>query len=583
MSAQHQLLNGDAARMRRETRLMIQFVVAMLILGSSCWWIIPKITPACKGWLGRRYVPEIIQHTREHDWPSAVVAMKSALRWAPDDPAVLHAAMELIVTAGGEPRTVISFVRRLQQRGYATSEDIAQMGRMYIRLSETAKANEVFETIRPEDRHQPNALMLQSDLLAADGRKKEAVEARRAALLLMNDQPEALIELAQMDLASGDPAQRRYICERLWQAARGHAQALSAIEVLATVKDLTLPQAAELLELVNASTGDPVRQNKARLTVLSAHMRLSPQMRSDIVQAEVIRWGGQPAKFAPLAVWLVAERETARLLRLVPAKVAMRYTDLLPPYVAALRIEKKWRELDDLLQPGKIDDAFSPQQIRLWRAENLSHLDTDLSRARQMLSLVFEEAGRGEKLAETLQVAALAEQLNLWDTAQICFQAVAVKHPQTREAMLPKIYEMAENQRDGRGMLQVCDSLLEWRPDSVSYLLQKLYLQMLLGIEIEMAAQTLQTVANSNSERYGNQIWLLNAMAAYRQSRPDQMAAALSQVAAPEELPPGLRSVYAALYKQTAQADMGRAFRLVERVHPALLLPEEKIFLKRAL
>lgn len=576
--------SSGTARMRRETWLMIRFVAVMLVLGVGCWLVIPQVMPALKGWLGRRHLPAMTQHTRERDWPNAVAAMQSALRWAPDDPAVLHAAIELVVTAGGDPRTVISFIRRLQHNDHATSEDIAQMGRMHIRLSEATKARDVFETIPLQDRRQKHALMLLADLLVADGKTGEAIEARRAALLLGNsDELETLLQLAQIDLTSNDPGRRRVIREQLWQAAREGEMALPAIETLAATKDLTTPQADELLKLLNAAPGDAGRKHLVRLKVLSAQMRLSPQLRNDIVQGEIIRWDGQPAKLAPLAGWLVAEHESARLLSLVPAQAAMRYTDLLAPYVAALRVEKKWRELDGLLQPGKIDAAFPAQQIRLWRAETQAHLDSDLSRVRQTLALVFEEAGRGEKLGETAQAATLAEQLNLWDIAQHCYQALSTKHPQTREVMLPKIFEMAENQRDGRGMLQACTALLEWKPDSVPYLLQKLYLQMLLGTEIELAAQTLQTVAISGSAGRVDQIRLLHALAAHRQGRHDQMIAALSQVATPENLPPGQRSVFAAFLKQSPKADAGHVFRLVERVHPALLLPEEKVFLQRAL
>jgi len=141
---------------------------------------------------------------------------------------------------------------------------------------------------------------------------------------------------------------------------------------------------------------------------------------------------------------------------------------------------------------------------------------------------------------------------------------------------------MAEYQRDGEGMLEACSSLLDMKPDSMPYLLQKLYLQMLLGTEIELADQNLQNIEVTGSTERVDQIHLLHALSAYRQGLMDDLRATLPKVSKPENLPPGQRTVFAAFLKLSG-GDEGRVFRLVERVPPLLLLPEEKVFLQRAL
>jgi hypothetical protein len=170
----------------------------------------------------------------------------------------------------------------------------------------------------------------------------------------------------------------------------------------------------------------------------------------------------------------------------------------------------------------------------------------------------------------------------LWELAQRYYHAVAIKHPHTQQALVPKIYQMAEYQHDGLGMLQACDSLLKLKPDSTPYLLQKLYLQMLLGTEIELAHQTLQNMSLSGSAERLDQIHLLHALSAYRQNQLEELRDTLPKVSKPENLPPGQRTVFAAFLKLSG-GDAGRVFRLIERVPPPLLLPEEKIFLQRAL
>jgi hypothetical protein len=75
---------------------------------------------------------------------------------------------------------------------------------------------------------------------------------------------------------------------------------------------------------------------------------------------------------------------------------------------------------------------------------------------------------------------------------------------------------------------------------------------------------------------------LLQALAAFREGQFDAAHPPLSQVARPEDFSAGVRAVYAALLKLSG-GDGGKVFRLVERISPSLLLPEEKSFLQRAL
>lgn len=571
---------------RREARWLLLFALAMIGGGAAFWLAFPHLSPAVKGWLGRRHLPTAHEAMQKRDWAAAASALRAARRWSPEDPAVIHASIDVMMAANGDPRTVISLVRQLRDNGHATSEDLALMGRLHAVSGQPGEGRAIYETLPAADRGQPEALLLQAALLAAEGKRDDAVEVRRAALLVDLDRdPSILLRLAAIDLTSSDPTRREDIRARLWKAAREAGDlALPAIDLIAGTKDLTAPQAGELLKLIDAHPDQPEKKIAVRLRVLSAQMRVSPHLRTDILQQELTRWTHRsPAEAEPLVNWLAAEREYARLLRLVPAATATRYTELLPGYVAALRAEKRWDELDRLLQPGKIDAAFPVQRIRLWRAEARWHLDGgDVSQARQNIAQVLEDSGRGENAEEALEAGHLAESLHLWDLAQRCYQAVITRHARLRPSLLPKIYELAELQHDGGAMLQACREMLALQPDSTAFQLQQLYLQMLIGSEIELASQRLQNMAVTGPAERTDLIHLLHALAAYRQGRAEDMLAAMPKIIRPEGLPPGQRTVYAALLKLT-KGDASRVFQLIERVPPLLLLPEEKSFLQRAL
>jgi len=561
--------------------LLVAAIAATAALG---WTFLPKATPAVKGWLARRHVPAMRTATQQRDWRSAMKAMHAASRWAPDDPEVLHASIHLFTQAAGDPNTLIRLIQRLRETGAATPEELALMGRMHLRAGESTKARTLLEDLPPAARRQRQALLLLADLLAFDGNHREADETRREALLLDGNASDDLLQLARFDLDGTDPSRRAAIRQQLWQLARTPEEhALEAIALLANTRDLTSPEATTLLQLVESHPAAESKKDSFRLQALSARLRISPHLRADLLQAEIRRWAGRtPAEITPLAVWLARQGEHDRLLALIPAQTAARYTDLLPAYVTALSEKQKWRELDLLLKSRTIDPAFSSQKLRLWKAEVEANLDHDLARARQSLSRAFEESGRGEQLSDALGAAYLAEKLHLWDLAHRCFQGAVTSHPQTRPTLLPKIYQMAEFQHDATAMLRACEDMLAFKPENITFQLQKLYLQLVIGTELETSRRALMSIEITGPAKRVDQIRLLRALSAHRHQQPSSVSDEIPHISTPGELPPGQRAVYAALLKLSG-GDAGQAYRLAERISPLLLLPEEQTFLRRAL
>ncbi|WP_395739457.1 hypothetical protein [Prosthecobacter sp.] len=574
----------EKVHLRRERRLLLLLGVGMGVFGAAIWYAYPHITPLTKKWLAHRHLPEARRQIQQKNWQEAATSLRDARRWAPDDPEVLHASLDFVTAAAGaDTLGTLTILRRLQEMGAATPADLTLMGRMHVRQGEPARAREIYEQLPPETRQQQQGLELQADLLQSAGKMAEAENVKRQALLCTPDEPASLRELAEIDLRSADMSRREAMTTRLWQVARaGGAASGAAIEILSDAPALTVPQLEELSVLVKALPEQTGEREPARLKVLSGRLRLQPHLRDEVIDHEIMRWKNHtPTQATPLVLWLAGEREYDRLLRLVPAQTAARHTDLLPAYVDALRATRKWKELDALLTTGGIDAAYSKQRLRLWQVEAQMHLRPDPDRSRHQLLGIFEEAGRGDDPGITLDAGSLAEQLSLWDLAEKCYAAVIVKHARARTALLPRLYQMAAFQQDGPGMLSASIRLLACTPDNPALLAQKLYLQVLLGIELELAEQQMQT-ALQDTAASADQLHLIQALAAYRSGQLGAMEAPIRQVAKPESLSAGERVVYAGLLKLSG-GDPGKAFRLVEQVSPSLLLPEEREFRKRAL
>ncbi|MGV3664244.1 MAG: tetratricopeptide repeat protein [Prosthecobacter sp.] len=575
---------ADAARAELR-RVLLAFAV-MVLVGVAAWLAYPLAARLYKSWRIHQQLSTLRGSLERREWAAAAGALREARKMAPEDPAVVRASLDFLQLRGGwerDTRGAITLVQQLQKAGAATPADLALLGRMHVLQGRTAEGQALYDQLSAEARQARPARELQADILQAQGQEQRAAEVRRGILAELPDDPASLRQLAALDM-SGSPARREAMRERLWQLARTEGPVrLTAVDLLGRDKSLTTPQVEELHKIIAAApSADPAERDAAHLQVLSGQMRISPQLREELITQELVAWKDRPpAQVRPLIQWLSREGEHDRILRVLPPALAAKFTDLLPLYVEALRRTKQWEKLDAFLTKGGIDTAFPNAQKMLWQAEVRAKLDAEPSRARQMLARLLEEAGRGDNAPLTLQVGEMAEQLGQWDLAQRCFAACADKHPPFRPIMLAKVYEMADHQHDGPAMLEACTALVALKPENPALLEQRLYLQLLLGIALETAEQQLASLPPAKGPARASQRHLMRALLAFRQGRPDLVQEPLPKVLDPATLPAGQRAVYAGLLKASG-GDPAVVFRLLEKISPALLLPEEKKFAQRA-
>lgn len=574
---------------RGELRRVLLAFAAMVLAGAGAWLAYPLAARVYRSWRVHRHLSVLKENMGKREWPAAAGALRQARKMAPEDPAVVRASLDFLKLRGGwehDARGTISLVQQLQKAGAATEADLALLGRMHVLEGRSAEGQAVYDQLSAAARQARPGRELLADILQSQGHEQRATEVRRELLAECADEPDSLRQLATLDMAGG-AARRDAMRERLWRIARAAGPArLTAVDLLARDKNLTTPQVQDLHKIVAETAATSIASraelDAAHLQVLSAQMRTSPHMREELIIQELPAWKDRPpAQVRPLIQWLSRENEHERILRLLPPALAARFTDLLPPYVEALRRTRQWEKLDAFLTGGGIDPAFSQTQKMLWQAEVRAMLDAEPSRARQMLARLLEEAGRGDNAPLTVQAGELAQQLGQWDLAQRCFTACADKHPLLRPVMLAKAYEMADHQHDGPAMLAACTALVALKPKNPALLDQRVYLQLLLGIEMETAEQQLASLPPAQEPARASQRQLMQALLAYRQGRLSQVQEALPKIQDPSALPAGQRAVYASLL-QVSGGDPAAAYRLLEKVPPALLLPEERRFAQRA-
>ncbi|MBL9133013.1 MAG: hypothetical protein JNG86_17520 [Verrucomicrobiaceae bacterium] len=480
---------------------------------------------------------------------------------------------------------MIRFLSRLEQIGEITIAERCLLGRIHVRLPDLKTAHEIYDSLPQDELSKRPALELLSAIQYAEGLHARSFLTQRQALLADPDDPDSVLQLALLDARSGDASLSGPARERLWPIVRkGGTKAIPAIEFLAQHRQLTAADAAELLTVVESLPEGP-KTAAARFQVLSATTRLNPHRRQDILNQELQRWAGKPpAMMPPLLQWLVTEKEHDRVLRIVTARNAALYGALLPFYVDALRGQKKWADIKNLIT-GRIDPSFPRIQLRLWLAEAESQLTNDPTTPRPILNRLIDESGHGEELDVARRTAEAAERLGHWDIARRCYEGAAARHPAQEINLLLKVYDTASHETNGQAMLKASERLRALKATDVIFLDRVNYLRLVLGTDLEIAQNSLEATARLPQHHITPDrkiaLALLRALAAYRSGRHDQIAPHLAEVRMIDTFPPGPRAVYAGLLAVTG--DTAGAFKVAELVPSVLLLPEERRLLARAL
>lgn len=566
-------------------RALFQTFLAFLVFAVAWRLFYDNLVTQAKNWWGRRYIPAAVRYIEARDWTNAAREVNDATYWAPKDPEVLRAAVLFLEKTGSDPRSMIRFLRILDEKGLLNKEDLSRLGKAYVAVPDLKMAYATHERFQGESMQQRPALELLSAIQKAEGLAARSFLTARQALIADSGNPQSVLDLALLDARSGDPSLSGPARERLWPIARGGTeQSLAAIEFLTQHPLLTAQEAADLLKLVEGFKQNP-KTEKVRFAVLSSLIHLHPHEREKLVNAEIRRWDGQTVTLLePLIAWLVQEQQHERVLRLISSQNATSHTVLLPHYAAALRGLKQWGALKELLA-GRVNADFPSAQLSIWQAEAESHLSDDPTYPRRLLSTVFDQTGRGENAEAAMQAAEMAEHLGYWDLSSHFCEGVALRHPGAAMSMYLKMYEMAQKETNGEAMLRSSQQLLKLKPTDVVYLDRANYLRLVLGTDIEIALKTLDEAAQMPAHYMPADrlvaIAFLRALAAYRQGRVDEIGAALAQVKTVDTFPPGARAVFAGLLAVSGNA--ASAYQVAEKVPSTLLLPEERRFLALAL
>ncbi len=559
----------------------------LLIVSLIAWH---PVTTAVRAGLARRNAKEAVAATAAKDWMKAHQALMLARQRAPEDEEVILAMVTFLKATGSDPGGLAQHLQRLKLKRALTAEEELMLGRALISSGKTKDAREVYEKLPLQQSTQQPGLELLSSILNAEGHTKEAAEISHRAVVVSKAEatPEMNFQAAMTDMGSHFVEVQNQAQKQLWQLAElGTQTGMDAILQLTLSRALTVPQAKRLLEMEEEH---PLQSLGMRLMVVSAQMRLQPELRTQLAKAEVDRYiSTKNGRLEDMAFWLMREKFNDQVLALVPRELAVQSRELYPILVQTLSQAERWEELQGILKVP--NPPVSGTLLDLAMAEVLSHVQPDMRESRRILQGTVINAAQGGDLA-TLQIAAqLAEKLNFADVSCQAYQAAGMKAAENNasEAALKNLQKSAElalRAKDTETLLNVSRQLHVISPSSAVFADRFEYLRLVLGVELEMVdLKALTALADTKAavmvtlERIPPQ--LLLALSAYRLGDREAMEKHLASLPRAEGLPPGPRAVAAGLLSLAGKPD--RAFQMAEKIPGALLLDEEKVFLMRAL
>lgn len=454
-----------------------------------------------------------------------------------------------LATRGSRPEA-IDLWQEVMRLPEATADDRQEYVALLLQRGSLSTAEKILEELL---RTSPDArtLNLATQFASKDGDEAKALEFARLAVTRGPNDDAPRFRLAELLAKSTEAGQRAEARQTLWSLAEkpGRLQK-SAIEALARAPELLPNEQDKILAALDAL---PDRDVVSDLLAAELRLKIQPADAEQIYRNAIAKWsGGAVADLAELARWLNLHKQSERVLALIPEERAAASEPLLLSRLDALANLERWPEIDALLD--RPDLALDPAVVESFRARNAmgraSALDADLHWDRAITLA-------GSDPFKLKFVANFAEQSHA-EVAAVKAYDQLTRFPEQAAAAQRGKQRLLEQNGDAGAARNVAERLSTLAPNDINAQAQLIYLNLLLGLELDGNLAKAKALAAKYPARLSFRI-----TAALGFLRANENAAALAQFNGPpiewERTPPNWRAVYAATLMANGQAETARA------------------------
>ena len=531
-------------------------------------------------WGAGHYINKARQAVSSKNWPAVIDALQHISGRDREREDYLRVLADFLETTHSEPAMLDATLVKLDAQGHMLPVDFIWACRLRLGVGNIEAARNWWNRIPAASRQTAEGMKLMIELLKEEGRPQEAAAEESLLFEKFANDPEIAVRKAVRDLEGTFPEIEQAALSRLWELARREDEpGAMAVRVLSQRKDLTLPDAKQLMELADKH---PFIVVGDRLPIISTLMRLDPQQRGRLLAAEVKCYeDGDSTVQIQLASWLAKEKEYDKVMALVPKETLLKSPELFPQVAQGLAELGRWEELMELIPKGK-KLPVSSARAATWRALAIKNLHPQ--NAKEIRSELEEAIREGQVEKNGLAImgaASLAEEWAMADLALKAYEVMAVPGSAQEAEILDKCWQAATTLKDSTKLLKLAEKRARLKPGNFRLALQRDYMHLLCGAQVETALASPGRVADAPAaEQENDATLLLQALKAYRLHDLPQLTSALEKVRNARALSTGERAVYAGL--QTINGQPAQAFQMAESVRPELLLNEEAVFLRLA-
>ncbi len=535
-----------AGKKRRRRRLVAAGVAAVVAVGLA---VAAKPSyRAVKGWRARQMALAAEALTGQEKWADALAKARAAYQLRPEEPAAIRAVAHL-QNAVGNPAAAVPFWKELEGARAMTAADRRRYAEDLFRTGAREEAGPQLDRVLAAQPDDAVALRLAARMAAARRSYGPALELARRAADLEPASGEGRLLLALLEFDTPGSAQKEAGLQALLRLAQEREKTgLEALEYLARKDGLTGATAEQIIPLLKAH---PLATEAHRLLALELELKAQPAQREALLERKAAECTDAAAQRS-FGVWLNAQREFARTLRLIPRAAAMQRKDLLQVHLDALGGLKRWSEIEEILgQKGvPLDEVF----VDLFLARSAMELGHTTKAALHWHRAHLAAAPSPEQM---WVVGSYAEKVGQTDEAEQAYRSLTASAKTARPAF-EALLRLAERKGDTAALLALLREMRARWPNDAAVENDGAFLSLLRGQDLAAGLASAQRLVALAPRSLPHRTTL--ALAWLRAQQPERALAVYDRLEIPwERAAPAQRAVHAAVLGANGQADAARA------------------------
>ena len=497
------------------------------------------------------------------NWGKAGEEFRSALQYQPNNPEILRELVLLLDKTKNHGVAMRDALLRLRELKHETDADAILLAIIIFKDGQIKRAREAYNALSQAQRESPLAATLLQNIILNEG-KNGAVET-----LLHSDVKEAISWCR-----NPFPEIKEKGTQTLWRLSESKDEtSLQAINFLATLTTLTRAQMDLLIQRLDLH---PKGSLPVLLSVYSSLMRNFPEDREGTLKKLASLHRDAPLNELRIFLqWLALEGESHILRSLVSEQTLQSDPGVFTAYLESFATTGQWSEILKLFDNLEPHFPIKPESVAFYRGKAWIHLETDGQKAKEQFNLAIQNC-QVAKNSDMLQlIGKETAELNLAEVSEQAYRQLSELKPDLATYALQQSLAVATRKRDTNGIVRLVSQLSDLNTAHSEYTSQLCYLRLLQGAGME----TLTFPENSLAEH--DSLAFLKALRAYRFDDRRMIERHLSDVSPQVSLSDGQKAIYAGLLFGIGQDQ--KASQIADELILDLLLPEEKMFLKRAL